>query len=177
MQLFHRSMKGAVAAVLVASAIAIPVAAFAAPASALAATNTTPGRAVITYYRELANARRAGFTAKATLLSRRLDRLSVVADVVAHAGGDVVAARTNIVSARGHLASARALAVMAYAELRTVPWATDRGAALAKANADWKLADGQLQAARADKKVVASDLLALVRSLHLTAKVKSSDFL
>ena len=181
MRTTRSAIAGIMATVVLVAALAVPALAVAAPTSGAtvrtAAVSTTPGRGMIARYRALANAHRIIFRAQVRTLSRRLDRLSFIATLAARAGGDVTGIRASIASARGHLGAARSLEATAYSELRRVPWAPNRAAALAQARADWKLTNAAVASARTDKQAAAKALKTFIGTLHLTSKVKASDFL
>ena len=164
------------------AAILALVAALAVPAFALAddatptpppSTVTTPapaphpGKKLIARYRKLANLRLAAFNADANLLRYRITRLQTVATRVAKAGGDVTAIRSQLSTASAELYQARQKAKIAAADLRLVPFASNRTAALAAANAEWKSARAELKLARADKIQAAKALWVLVKQFKV----------
>lgn len=135
-----------------------------------------PSKKVVLQYRTEARLRLAAFNADAALLHYRIGRLGTIATRVHKAGGDVTQVRADLKSARDLLAQAKQQAIIAAADLRLVPYAADRKAALATANAQFTSARGTLQTARSSKKKATSELWTMVKIYKMTSKVSASAF-
>jgi hypothetical protein len=184
----------AVAAVALASVAFAPALAMAETADATATPDTTatpststtpsvpatavpkPSKKLILTYRVRAAKRTAAFSASATYLRWRVTKLQLVATVAKRAGGDVAHIRSELTSASAGIKEARRLAKIAATDMRRVPWAANRNAALAKANLEWKLAWSTLETARIHKRIASKELWALVKNLGISKRVDARAF-
>ena len=94
-------------------------------------------------------ARAKRFDTAADVIAKRIARVSLLADKVEAAGGDVSKVRTALAEASAALAEAKTLEAAAVAKFQAVPEATDRKAAFRDAKAAGKVATKQLKVARA----------------------------
>lgn len=138
-----------------------------------ATVTPTPSRKMVRTYRRRAAVRLAAFNKDARRLERRINHLSRLATRVHNHGGDVTDVRIQLQKARADLALARGQAKTAAADLRRVPWAVDRKAAIAKANAEFKTARATLRTARADRRQAARLLRPLVREYRVKGLLKA----
>lgn len=137
------------------------------PPSAPTTATVKPTRRTIVLFKLRAKLRLRAFDRDAAVLKRRIDRLGAIATRVRAKGGDVSAVRNSLQQARAELALAKAQARTAAADLRLVPWAADRKAAWAAANAEFATARDTLKTARSDRKTAAAALRILVKQYHV----------
>jgi hypothetical protein len=135
-----------------------------------------PSKRLILTYRVRAAKRTAAFSASAAYLRWRVTKLQLVATVAKRAGGDVTHIRSELTSASAGIKEARRLAKIAATDMRRVPWAANRNAALAKANLEWKLAWSTLETARIHKRIAAKELWTLVKRLKISKRVDARAF-
>jgi hypothetical protein len=177
MKAMRITMGAATVAVALVAALGAPALAVAGPThSRSVSTTPTPGKRVVQQYKVQSRARLNKFKNNARVITRKLNRYSVIASRVESAGADVTSARGHIADARAHVASATILANAAAVELKAVPYSTNRKAAYFAAGRGFTAASWQLSLARADRKRAAADLWPLVKTYHLAWKFHRAEF-
>lgn len=111
-------------------------------------------------------ARKARFDAANANLTRRITRVTALADKVEAAGGDVTAARSALASASASLAKANELEAAAIAKFRDIPNASDKRAAFVAARTSGRLAVAELKAARVNLRDAAAELRTVLEQLR-----------